>query len=65
MARPHGIYMRAPFEIAGNFLFMRTVQSVQDSRPSETDVSEYMYDGVKMLFRRYEETDQVSSHEGR
>ena len=64
MARPRGIYMRAPFEIA-DISFMRTVQSFQGSVPTETDVSDYVYDGVRMLFGMYGKTDQVSSHEGR
>ena len=63
MARPRGIYMRAPFEIAD--IFMSTVQSFQNSVPRKTDVSDYVYDGVKMLFGMYGKTDQVSSHEGR
>ena len=64
MAGPLGIYMRAPFESA-HIVFMGTVQSFQENAPSEKDVSNYVYDGIKMLFGMYGKTDQVSSHEGR
>ena len=63
MARPRRIYIRAPFEIPD--IFMRPVKSFQNSVPKKTDVSDYVYDGVTMLFGMYGETDQVSSHEGR
>ena len=63
MARSRGIYMRAPFEIAD--IFIRIVNSFQDSEPIKTDLSDCMYDGVKMLFEMYGKTDQVSSHEER
>ena len=64
MVRSRGIYMRAPFEISDIF-FIRIVNSFQDSVARKTDVSDYVYDGVKMLFEMYGKTDQVSSHEGR
>ena len=65
MARPRRIYIRAPFEIADIFWFIRLVQSFQNGVTIKTDVSDYVYDGVTMLFGMYGETDQVSSHEGR